>query len=210
MVFQKTNEKILGRNRAEIENFRFVFWKNWRHQNVLLKLTDLYKAFEHRIILHLYSLHIYLSRDMKPPIYFHQSTNIFFVMIVFNDAVKCILRRLQDLEKVEWFQYQNSTAIRPNFWSTKKQKINEYLVKKIRRLVKINWWFDLTNHEQDNSVQMIVQSWDFFVLDWSKLLTIVAFKRKVIVTFLCTLDAYKNICESAVAIMGPNLFLKYA
>ena len=42
--FQKTNEKnstwgivvLLGRI------FSFVFWKNWRHQNVLLKSTDLY------------------------------------------------------------------------------------------------------------------------------------------------------------------------
>ena len=50
-----------------------------------------------------------------------------------NNAVKCILKTPQDLEKVGWFQ------------SRKKQKGNEYFYKKnswIGELV--NWW-----HEQD-------------------------------------------------------------
>ena len=40
----------------------------------------------------------YLVRDIKPPIYFHQTRNISLTKI--NDAVKCILSHLQDLEKV--------------------------------------------------------------------------------------------------------------
>ena len=47
---------------------------------------------------------LYLVRDINSPIYFHQSTNIFFNEIwcydYFNDAVKCILMPLQGLEKV--------------------------------------------------------------------------------------------------------------
>ena len=39
---------------------------------------------------------------------------------VFSDAVKCILRHLQDLKKVGWFQYKNLAE----------KKINKYLVKK--------------------------------------------------------------------------------
>ena len=52
---------------------------------------------------------LYLVRDIQySPIYFHQSTNIFFNKIwrydYFNGAVKCILMPLQDLEKVRRFQ----------------------------------------------------------------------------------------------------------
>ena len=39
-----------------------------------------------------------LVQDIKPPIYFHQTTNILlkklFLMIFFNDALKCILGHL--------------------------------------------------------------------------------------------------------------------
>jgi len=48
----------------------------------------------------------------------HQTTNLFspnheyffdeiLCYYFFNDAVRCILKHLQDLEKVRWFQYKN-------------------------------------------------------------------------------------------------------
>jgi hypothetical protein len=75
----------------------------------------------------------YLVHDIKSPIYFHQSSNIFFnetcCYDYFNDAVKCILMPPQDLDKVGWFQ---------------SRKINKYFNKKICGLG--NWGIDVTNN----------------------------------------------------------------
>ena len=50
-------------------------------------------------------VHNYLVRDIKPPIYFHQTMKFFRVFVflyrdLMNDAVKCILRHPQDIVKV--------------------------------------------------------------------------------------------------------------
>ena len=44
--FQNTSEKFLPQEaRAKIEIFKFIFWKNWKHQNFLSRLTDLYNKY---------------------------------------------------------------------------------------------------------------------------------------------------------------------
>ena len=63
---------------------------------------------------------VYLVRDIKPPIHFHQTTNI---------TKFCISRHLQDLEKVGWFQYKNQQN------SAENKKCISILLKKF-----VDWW----------------------------------------------------------------------
>ena len=76
----------------------------------------------------------YLVRDINSPIYFHQSTNMFFNKLwccnYSTNAVKCNLMPKQDLKKFGLFQ------------SKKKRQMN-ILIEKNRGLV--NWWIDVTN-----------------------------------------------------------------
>ena len=70
---------------------------------------------------------MYLVRDINLPICFTNlriSFNEIWCYDYFNDAVKCILRPSQDLEKVRGFQ-------------SREKKVNEYFDKKNRGLV--NW-----------------------------------------------------------------------
>ena len=51
---------------------------------------------------------------------------------------------LLDLKKVAGFRFKTSSAVLPTFRSMK-HKSKKYFVKRINRLVKINWWFDDMN-----------------------------------------------------------------
>ena len=53
---------------------------------------------------------------------FVSNIKTFLLLCFFNVAVKCILGRLQDIDKYGWFQYRYCRAIHPSFRSSKKQE----------------------------------------------------------------------------------------